>query len=415
MDTNWSKLDNAAKIFPSSIAKFNTQVFRISCELNEEVDETILQQALDDTIKVFTVFRSVLKRGWFWYYYEDTDLSPKVRKEFKLPCAKIYESGYKGLLFEVTYFSRRINLEVFHALTDGTGAMHFLRMLVIKYVSKKYAVAEPEFDYDASRAQMGDDSFSKYYTKEKANKRKQKQKKGCAIKSPQYFEDRMRIVSGCMPVNQVLDAAHQNHATVTAFLSACFMTAIAEELPMRAKRRPVSLAVPVNLRRFFPSVSARNFFNLVSVQYNFYKKNPGLEEVCRAVDADLKRQLTKENLLNQLNQFSRIEHNIFIKPIPLMIKDKGLKLAYRVSGKDTTATISNVGIVSMPDEIVPFIRQFDVYNSTDKIQACVCSFENRLTVGFASAFVSTDIERRFFRKLTSLGIDVTIVSNFEDD
>ena len=184
---------------------------------------------------------------------------------------------------------------------------------------------------------------------------------------------------------------------------------------MRAKRRPVSLAVPVNLRRFFPSVSARNFFNLVSVQYNFYKKNPGLEEVCRAVDADLKRQLTKENLLNQLNQFSRIEHNIFIKPIPLMIKDKGLKLAYRVSGKDTTATISNVGVVSMPDEIAPFIHQFDVYNSTDKIQACVCSFENRLTVGFASAFVSTDIERRFFRKLTSLGIDVTIVSNFEDD
>ena len=159
MDTNWSKLDNAAKIFPSSIAKFNTQVFRISCELNEEVDETVLQQALDDTIKVFTVFRSVLKRGWFWYYFEDTDLSPKVRKEFKLPCAKIYESGYKGLLFEVTYFSRRINLEVFHALTDGTGAMHFLRMLVIKYVSKKYAVAEPEFDYDASRAQMGDESF----------------------------------------------------------------------------------------------------------------------------------------------------------------------------------------------------------------------------------------------------------------
>ncbi len=413
METNWSKLDNAAKIFPSSISKYNTQVFRISCEMTEEIDESLLQEALNDTIKVFTVFRSVLKRGWFWYYLEDTDQSPQVRKEYKPPCAKLYDKGYKGLLFEVTYFNKRIHLEVFHALADGTGAMQFFRMLIIKYVSKKYAVAEPEFDYDASRSQMNDDSFSKYYTKDKT--KKQKQKKGCRIKSPRFFEDRIRITSGCMPLSQVLNAAHDSSATITAFLAACLMSSIAEELPMRAKRKSISLAVPVNLRKFFPSVSARNFFNLVSVQYNFYKANPDLKQVCRAVDADLKRQLTKENLLNQLNQFSRIEHNIFIKPIPLMMKDKGLKLAYWASGRETTATISNIGIISMPEEIAPYICRFDVYNSTDKVQACVCSFQDKLTVSFSSPFVSTDIERRFFRKLTELGIDVEIISNFEDD
>lgn len=412
MEQGWNKLDNAAKIFPSSIAKFKSQVFRISCDLTEDVDAHLLQKALHETLQVFTVFRSVLRRGWFWYYLEDSALLPKVREEYKYPCARLYDVSYRGLLFEVTYFRNRINLEVFHALTDGTGAMQFFKLLVIKYLSKKYGFAQPELDYDASRAQMQDDSFYKYYTNEKTPR--QPRVKGCRIRMTRHAEDRTRVIGGSMPTRQVLDAAHQYGATVTAFLSACLMTAIAEELPARAKKRPVSLAVPVNLRNFFPSVSVRNFFNLVSIQHLFDRETVELEELCHILDGELKRQLTKENLLGQLNQFSKIEHNLFVKPVPLFFKDIVLKAAYFASGNETTATISNIGVVSMPEAAEPYIQKFGIFSSTDKIQACVCSFGGTLTVGFSSAFVSTDIERRFFRILTGLGITVEIACNFDD-
>ena len=39
-----------------------------------------------------------------------------------------------ALLFQVSYDKNRINFEVYHALTDGTGAMHFLQELVQNYL-----------------------------------------------------------------------------------------------------------------------------------------------------------------------------------------------------------------------------------------------------------------------------------------
>ncbi len=51
-------------------------------------------------------------------------------------------SRQKESSFQVSYYEKRINFEVFHALTDGTGAMHFLQELVSNYLKK----AHPEQD-----------------------------------------------------------------------------------------------------------------------------------------------------------------------------------------------------------------------------------------------------------------------------
>ena len=49
----WYELDNAAKIIPSTTVGADTRVFRICCELREDVDEDSLQRALDKTIRDF--------------------------------------------------------------------------------------------------------------------------------------------------------------------------------------------------------------------------------------------------------------------------------------------------------------------------------------------------------------------------
>ena len=64
----WSRLDNAAKIFPSTSSRKDPKVFRFSCELTEPVDGQTLQFALDRTMEKFPFYRSVLKKGLFWYY-----------------------------------------------------------------------------------------------------------------------------------------------------------------------------------------------------------------------------------------------------------------------------------------------------------------------------------------------------------
>ena len=175
---NWNKLDNAAKIFPPTSNERDTKVFRFSCQLKEPVDGLLLQQALDDVIGKFPIFCSVLKRGMFWYYLEHRETRPLVLPEHRPPCSELYDRNRKNLLFEVTHFRRRINLEIYHALSDGTGALQFLRTLVCRYLSLAHPEisGDPvsELDYDASSFEKGEDSFLKYYDPKKKVKRENK-------------------------------------------------------------------------------------------------------------------------------------------------------------------------------------------------------------------------------------------------
>ena len=128
-----------------------------------------------------------------------------------------------------------------------------------------------------------------------------------------------------------------------------------------------------------------------------------------------KSKLKAEKLLGTIDTYSAVEHNVITRIVPLVVKDFFLRIAYRMSGRAVTATFSNIGIVKMPENMNKFIKCFDVYISTDKLQLCSCSFDGKLTLGFTSQFISSDIEMRFFRELTSRGIDVELTSNIHDD
>ena len=263
MTNKWVRLDNAAKIFPSSASKSNTHVFRITCELHENVDSALLQEALDKTITEFDIFQYIMRRGLFWYYLESTNLRPIVREEYKSPCAPVYDRGRKGLLYEITYYNSRINCEIYHALTDGTGALHFMELLITKYLSLAHSLTEPAVAYDAASAQMGDDSFNKYSSPDRAKRKKHVS--AYQLRGTRHAENRLSFISGSMPLDTALTAAHTCGCTLTALLCGAMMNAIGTVMPVRLKHKPVVIAVPVNLRKHFPSMSARNFFTLVYI------------------------------------------------------------------------------------------------------------------------------------------------------
>lgn len=409
-NNNWSSLDNAALIFPSAAKRANTQVFRISCELYEKIDPVILQNALDETIKIFRVYQSVLKRGLFWYYLERTDIMPVVHEESRQPCAAIYNRNRKGLLFHVSYYKKRVNLEVYHVLSDGTGAMHFLRTLMTKYLAECHRLSEPPLAYDASAAQMSDDSFHKYYTGSPQTK-EGRRGLACKLHGRRYPENRLKVITGLVGIQPLLDAAHGYHTTLTVYLCACLMNAISETVPARAKKRPVVLSVPVNLRNHFPSASARNFFGVLSIEYNYWNHSNAFEDLVKKISDDFISGLSSENLARVINAYCAVEHNVFARITPLILKDFALKGAYNHAMLRSTAGFSNVGIIKMPAELEQYIRSFDLSAGTDKLQVCLCSFQDRLSINFTSPFMSSEIQRRFFRTLTDLGAEVEITTN----
>ncbi|MFC0673860.1 alcohol acetyltransferase [Brachybacterium hainanense] len=139
----WARLDNASNIFLAARSDVDPKVFRLSAEMDHEVEPEILQHALDLTIEEYPLYRAVLRRGVFWYYLLDSDLHPQVQADRLPVCAPVYQGDHRSLLFRVAHHRRRIILEVFHALSDGTGALWFLTELVTAYVRLRASDAHP--------------------------------------------------------------------------------------------------------------------------------------------------------------------------------------------------------------------------------------------------------------------------------
>jgi len=413
----WSTLDNAAKIFPPTSSRRDTKVFRVTCELNEHVDPAILQNALDKTMLQFPLYSSVLKKGLFWYYLEQSGLKAKVKEEYRYPCSPLYYEDKKSLLFEVTYYKKGINVEVYHALSDGAGAIHFLRTLVFYYIKEKYREQishDLTFDYDATSAERGLDSFAKYYNGESV-KLKSDLKKSFHIRGERFPSYKLGLIEGRMSANSVLKAAKANGLTLTEFLTAVLIHSIHEIMTLRDEKRPVSISIPVNLRSFFPTESARNFFSTMTISHDFKTQGSSLEEIMAATKLSFQERLTKEKISAKMNGLYAWQDSFVAKLVPLMIKIYVLKIINWFADKEVTATMSNLGRLSMPEETMGFIKRFDSFISTKRLHICLTTFNDVLAISFTSSFMLSDVQKHFFRTLIAYGVDdIEIISNITE-
>ncbi len=412
----WRKLENAAKIFPATANDRDERVFRVSCELKEDVRQEALQKALDKTMNSFSLFSCVMRKGVFWYYLEESTLRPIVRQEYRAPCSRLYFPNEKTLLFEVTYYKRRINLEVFHALTDGTGTMQFMRTLVVQYLTITHPdevkpLVHPQLDVSVD----GEDGFEKYYSKEKAAEKIPVYKAYQFPKNNRFEAGTMRIVEGVAPVDKLLALARQHGSTLTSFLSAAFMCAIADNMRQRDRRKPVALMIPVNMRNFFPSESVRNFFAWIDMGYDFQRQPNDFDSVAAFTAAFFKKEITKERMAARMNSYIGLETNALMRVVPLEIKMRAMQLGNYISCGNDTAVFSNIGRVELPKECAQFVRMFDLFTSTGKMQLCVCSYENNLAMTFTTSYKSVSVFKNFFRMLTSMGVPVEIAVRSEEE
>ncbi|MBQ9072834.1 MAG: hypothetical protein IJY25_06725 [Bacilli bacterium] len=405
----WYKLDNAAKIFPPNINKKDPKVFRFACELYEDVDKIILQKALNKTLEDYPVFLSSLKRGLFWYYLETSSVTPIITEENNNVCDEIE----KDLLFRVTYYRKRINLEVNHSLTDGTGTLEFLKSIVANYLIEKHNIKSKIILDTNSIIEKETDSFEKYY--EKNNKMKfSKGVKAYNLKGEKYPENRLKVIEGVMSTKKVIELSKKYNTTVTAYLVSILIKSIGETMSIKEKRKPIGITVPVNLRKYFKSSTVRNFFNTISIKYKM-SGNDTLEQIIESVDKQFKEKLTKESLTNQMNSFALLENIFVIRLIPVFIKDVVLKFFYNRSMKYETIVLSNIGIVEMPKELQKYIKLFDVFASTAKTQVCMCSYLDNMVFSFTTHFIDSEIEKNFFKELSKNDIEILINSNIVED
>lgn len=408
----WRHLDNAATLFSAASNKKDTRVFRFYCELHEEIKEKELQEALNITVKKYPVFLSVMRTGIFWHYLEKSKLRPKVQEEYRDPCSNIYVKDKRTLLFEVTYYKNRINFEVYHALTDGTGATEFLRELIKNYllIAYKEDGIEDELlaDEHLTVEDQEEDGFARYYTPNKKQKRNKKVR-AFQVRKPRKERGKVQVTESTVSVQEVLQKSRELGVSVTVFMTTVFICAIHKVMTKRQEKKPVVMMIPVNLRKFFPSSSMLNFFGWIEPGYQFTDEDVPFEDILNHVKLQFEQKLTKEKMGKLMASLLSLELHPILRLVPLSLKNFGISTGAKISAKDVTAILSNMNAVRMPSQYEPYIKRFGVFTSTPKIELCMCSFGDVLSLGFTSRFDSTNIKRNFLKILKDQGIKVNLV------
>lgn len=409
----WRRLDNSAKIFPISTGKKYSTVFRLSCLLKEEVNLDFLKQALIQTLEKYRSFRVRLKAGFFWYYLEYNPKLPVVREEKEYPCQYIDPKTNEGYLIKVTYWERKINLEVFHALTDGGSATVFFRELIYTYLELTH---KKELIEESRMARKIEDVIEDSYLKNYDKKLKGRDTSGKAyeLKGKKLGFGAVSVIHETIDLLKLKEVSKQEGATVTQYLTAVLLQAIIKGNYSKNKgKKPIKICIPVNLKKYFPSNTMSNFFSYITLIIK-PKELTSFEKILEFVKKEFEENLTEEKIKQTMSANVKLGNHPFIKGIPLFLKKPLVRLAYTEIRKYTSITFSNIGRIGMIGKYQDYIEEFFLLiapEPVEKIKCSACSFGNKMTFTFTSILKETKIEEEFYRFLTEKGMKVKIESN----
>ncbi len=414
---NWEKLDNTAKVFPVIATDALTNTYRISVVLNEEIQPDLLQKAVDLVLPKMPGFNLRLRTGFFWYYLEENGKpAPKVVEEETYPCRRIYQNKNNSYLFRVSYYKRRINLEVFHVLTDGMGGIGFLREITYQYLRLVHPEITQKLGDGLSEETSLDREDSYVSNYKKASKSVYATKKAFLIKGDKLPYGGFGVVHGFMPVSQLKKVSKEkygisiNEYLISAFVYATYLT-YGRHI---SEKKPIRVAVPVNMRPYFDSITTKNFFVMVSAEFAPDKDEYSFEEITQIIHKSLKSQITKEHL-EAIFSYNVSNEQLFVaRSVPLFLKNIGIKAVYNKSALANTTTITNIGNIKVKEEYEPYVKMFHSFLSFSKGQELKCtitSYKDTLAYTFTSAFEDTSIQRRCFRQIAKDGVDVNIETN----
>lgn len=415
-EIRWDKLDNTANLFPVIAGESMSNVYRISVTLTELVDPDLLQEALDIVLPKFDGFNLRLQKGIFWYYFEENgNPAPKVKEENTYPCRFIEQNKNKHYLFRVTYFKYRINLEVFHVLTDGMGGINFLKELTYQYLR----LCHPEIrekvgdDLNCGTSLNREDSFIKNYRK--SSSKPYQTQKAYLVKGEKLLPGEFGVMHGYMKIPALKEVCHRYGVSINEYLVGVFVYSVYQEcLKGMPSDKPIRVAVPVNLRPYFASNTTKNFFVMVSAEFHPTKEDYTFEEILQTVHESLKAQINKENL-EKLFSYNVSNEKVWIARIaPLFLKNLAMKIVYTQSALANTTTITNIGNITVEDIYKPYVEMFHAFLAMSKgqhIKGTICSYGDTLVFTFSYDLQDTGIQKAFFRKIAADGIEVQLDSN----
>jgi len=418
----WYPLDNAAKVFPAVMTRRTSTLFRLEAVLDSPVRTLLLQQALENILPRFPYFQVELRRGFFWYYLQFIDLVPRVEPEQGYPCRYIPIRRGGCHLFRTIAAENRVAVEFSHILTDGTGALVFLKALLGEYfrlsgedVSQMEGVFTREETPDP---QEGEDAYKRYM--DNSIPSPEKLSRAFHIPYPLAAKPVYHTVHGFLSAGAVAARAGEYGVTVTEFLAALFiqtLQTVRQSMKNPGRNRvssTIRLEIPVNLRRLYPSRTVRNFTLFVTPGIDLRLGPWSFPEILKVVHHYMKVEVDARFINRQIARNVRGESHPLVRITPLGLKNFLLSLAYKKFGDSLySGFLTNLGRITLPPELERHVRQIRFIpprNPITKSNCGITGYGDRLTISFGRHVRESEVERIFFTGLREQGIPVTIQS-----
>ena len=371
--TAWYPLDTAAKVYPLSMGLKRMMMFRMSFYLKRPVELPIMQMALNYTIRRFPYFATTIKCGLFWHYIDSAMRSYVVKQETKPPCAPIRLNAITSPTFRVVWHQNRVSVEFFHVLTDGTGAAIFMKTFLREYL-RLLGCEAPLGEGIFSLADEPDpcewaDDFplaDKHPSPEGFGDKTALQMRGLPS-----IEQPARVLHMNLSVEALRQKAKEKGVTITVLLLGCIMLALKDAAEPHGGKKKLQIQLPVNMRKFYPSKSLRNFSMYCSIRLHPVEIT-GLDAILPKLSAQVCENASKVNLDRTMTLSRKLVH--YLRVIPLIVKRPIAYLIYgRLSDGVFTTTFSNLGAIALPDAMQPYVEKFDFVLGAPIRNRAVCS------------------------------------------
>ena len=417
----WMRLDNAAKIYPAAKRRNWNNFFRISATLTEPIDTAVLASALDVTARRFPSIAVRLRRGVFWYYLEEIPKTPSIQPEKSCPLAHAPFHEVRQCAFRVLVYKNRVAVEFFHALTDGTGALVFVKTLLAEYLSEKYGLSVP-----AEKGVLGrleepspeelEDSFARYAGDVTASRA---ESTAYHLSGTPERDGYKNLVTMMIPAEKLRACAKEHGVSVTELLCAAMMQAIgelqAEKVPNVRHRKPVKVLIPVNLRNLFPSRSLRNFASYITPEIDPRMGDCSFSELCSLVHHKMGLENNRRTMRAKFAANVASERSPILRVMPLFIKNIAMKAVFDAVGEcKSCLCLSNLGRVELPEVMVPYVQRMDFIIGVQARAPHDCgvvTWGDTVYINCIRSIQEPELEYRFYRVLHRLGLPVKVESN----
>jgi len=400
-----------------------TSVFRITALLQEPVRYSAIREAVAITAKRFPYFSVSLGSGIFWHFLEFNDQMPRIQVEEKIPCTAFAAKRKSEPLYRVIIKGKRISVEFIHILTDGGGAMEYLKSLLYtyltltgKHISTPEEIILPSMPMSEEEYE---DGYNKFFQKLPAPSKLVK-----AWHLPYKLNKRpkLRVLRAEVSVNEILELSRKHKVSVTEYFVSVYHFSLQKiflsekEKSKKVKRKVLRIQVPVNMRKIFPSRTMRNFSLFVLPEIDVRLGTYTFEEILRSVHNQLQISADVKQLSRFLSSNVSPEKLFIIRVMPLFIKKMVITSVYKgLASKRWTGLVTNLGLVTLPGEMENMVDSLELIptppNPKVKVGCALVSYKNKLSICFSNITESRELERYILRHLADAGIHVKILND----